>query len=454
VFGQVVAGLIILVRTAGWLQGMELTLLYDQLRVAWAGTQRSDRILLVGLTEQDLEADDHGNRRWGYPIPDAALAQLLERLASRQPRAIGVDMYRDAPVPPGSPDLWPVLQRHQNIFWVFKMKGDESHPGIRAPQPLLGTDRAAFADLVEDPDRVLRRALLFADDGTSQYTSLAMALAQSYLLREHISLRGGDGDRLELGKSVIHPLERSRGPYADIDDRGYQTLIDYRGGRQPFDEVSFSAVMDRDDLAPLVRERIVLVGYDAESIKDSFATPFGAVPLAGFAVHAHIVDQLVRAALRATPFLTGLPHGAEDLLLALLAVGAAFAGLNLRSRIWAAGVIVAGVVGFTGFAYAAFGVGWWLPVLPAVLIWLAVAGGLSVWEFAVLERLRRQGRQLRRLQLLASGRELLLLGSVDEESGLEDDFEGRRSKAIEELLAALAAVNPTLADWKDDQEAP
>src|SRR5947199_10716069 len=90
---HLIVAAIILVRSEGWLQPFELAI-YDQLRVAWAGIEPNADILLVGGTEGDL-------RRWNWPLRDADLATLLERIAGWQPRFIGVDLYRDHPEPPG-----------------------------------------------------------------------------------------------------------------------------------------------------------------------------------------------------------------------------------------------------------------------------------------------------------------------------------------------------------------
>jgi hypothetical protein len=81
---NIISALVILVRVAGWLQPLELAI-YDTLRVAWAGNQPSDRILLVGISESDQQ------NRWHFPLNDGELAELLDRLASWNPRAIGVD---------------------------------------------------------------------------------------------------------------------------------------------------------------------------------------------------------------------------------------------------------------------------------------------------------------------------------------------------------------------------
>src|ERR1700738_1320948 len=80
---HVIVAIIILVRGYGWLQPFEL-LIYDALRVVWAG-------------------DDGEDCDW--PLRGGAPADLLERIATWKPRVIGVDIYRDRPKPPGTERL-------------------------------------------------------------------------------------------------------------------------------------------------------------------------------------------------------------------------------------------------------------------------------------------------------------------------------------------------------------
>src|SRR5437667_7241281 len=112
---HVIVAAIILVRGYGWLQPLELAI-YDQLQVAWAGSEQSSSVLLVGGTEEDV-------RHWDWPLRDGDLATLLERIASWQPRVIGVDLYRDHPEPPGTDRLAAVLAQHKEIVWAFKLQG-------------------------------------------------------------------------------------------------------------------------------------------------------------------------------------------------------------------------------------------------------------------------------------------------------------------------------------------
>lgn len=394
----VVAAVIILLRGQGWMQPAEL-LAYDMLRVAWAGHARSDRVVLIGATEKDITAGDaEGNRRWGWPLRDGKLAQVLERLASWQPRAIVVDLYRDVPEPPGTEELDAVLKRHPEILWVFKLKEDADHPGIPPPQVLRKSDRAVLADTLSDPDTVVRRGLLFADDGVNQYESVGMALALAYLAPLHIALQPAGGDDLRLGKAVIRPLDSARGPYVKQDARGYQVLLDYRGGPQPFRKRSLSAVMDGEDVAKLVRGKLVVLGVTAESVKDSFTTPFStgfnsAEPVNGIAIHAHLADQLIREAVDGVPILDGLPRRWENVWIVLWALGGAVLGLMVRTTVpvlagGGAGVSALGVV-----VYAAFGGGLLLPAVPAAAAWLGAGVLTNQLLYAATNRARARLRE-------------------------------------------------------------
>jgi adenylate cyclase len=293
----------------GWMQPLELAV-YDTLRVESAGAMRDHHILLVGATEADLE-------RWGYPIPDGVLAALLERIASQKPRIIGVDLFRNWPVPPGSDRLDEVIAGHPEIVWVFKLS-DGTRRGVPPPAPLKGTSRAVLADLAIDAGDIVRRGLLFADDGVTNYSGMGTALALGYLQRQGVRLEASDGDRLRLGKAVLAPLDEGSEPYVRVDNGGFQTLLDFKGGAQPFDLVSFSDIADRDAAASLAGDRAIIVGTTADSVQDAFNTPFSSqfrhgprVP--GIAIHAHLADQLIRQSSGEDPALEAWPPRGEIL---------------------------------------------------------------------------------------------------------------------------------------------
>ena len=183
---NVVAAAVILLYVYAWLQPLDLAV-YDVLRVAWAGRAAASPVVVIGANESDIG-------RWGWPLHDEDLANILERLLAWKPRAIGVDLYRDRPVPPGSNRLSALLAAHPEIFWSFKLQ-EGSHAAIPAPQAVRGTERAVLADTLVDSDGVVRRGLLYADDGTTNYPGIGTALALAYLSGEGIHLGAAPDDR-------------------------------------------------------------------------------------------------------------------------------------------------------------------------------------------------------------------------------------------------------------------
>ena len=351
---------IILARGHGWLQPFEL-LIYDALRVSWAGHEPSSRILLAGGNEDDITNFD-------WPLRDGELADLLERIASWKPRVIGVDIYRDKPKPPGTERLAAVLARHKEIVWAFKLEEGEK-PAIQPPEVLRGTDRAVLADFIPDAGNVVRRALLYAGD--QNYTAMGMEMGLRYLAAEQIKPAAASGDDIRLGKALLSPLDEKRGPYTRLDSSGYQVLLDYHGGPNPFPLKTIGDIMRSDEAAPLVAGRAVIVGVMSESVKDSFSSPFNTGfnsedQMNGIVVNAHIADQLIRQARDGTAILHGFSRGIEGLWIWAWAMAGVALGLLVRNTVAAICASAAGLLGLAGFVYAASGAAVLLPALPGL----------------------------------------------------------------------------------------
>jgi CHASE2 domain-containing sensor protein len=447
VWAQAIWASIFLLWGSGGLQPIEL-LIYDALRVGWAGHERSTRILLVGATDDDIA-------HLGWPLRDGQIADLLERIASWKPSVIGVDIYHDLPRPPGSERLNAVLATHKEIVWA--LSSPTKRGSILPPEVLRNTDRAVLSDFVVDPGNVIRRALLYAGQGADMYTALGMDTALRYLVAEDIHIMPGADNRLVLGKTVLSPLDGAHGPYTLVDSRGYQVLIDYKGGTNPFQIKSIGEIMHSDDAAALVAGRVVLVGTISESVPDSFSTPFntglnkfGETTMSGIVVHAHIADQLIREALYGGAVLVGLSRPSASLFFWFWCVAGALVGVMLNTWARVASAVAVGLCALGQLVYGSFGWGLWLPGLPAALGWAFTAGGTASWQIAMTSRLQRQARELRQVRLLASGRQLLLLVLMQRAeatagaTGTDD-----QCKILHELITALAAVDPEKFDWTD-----
>ncbi len=368
---HVVVALLLPLRATGWLQGLELSA-YDRLLTLFAGAEESDRVVLVVTTESDIN-------RFGYPIRDNDMTAVLSRVFSGGPRAVGVDLYRDLPMEPGNAELQALQRAHDNLYWVFKLP-DAGNIGIPAPPVLRGTGREVLADNVTDAGGVVRRALLLAADertGTN-WRTMGVTLAERYLGQR---LRPA-GDDLAIGRGHIPLLEEPYGPYAQVDAAGYQMLFAYRGGHRRFREISFADILDKPELAATLRDRIVLVGTAALSIKDSFATPFstgwgGEGPLIGIALHAHIADQLIRLANAEARNPVPLPRQAEHALIWLAAMAGALLAV-LVYRLWlAVAVLLLGLAAVAGGTAYGFQAGLLLPGAPLALGWMLSAAACN-----------------------------------------------------------------------------
>ncbi len=384
--GVAVFALVALLRAAGALEALEL-LVWDQ-NLRWRAPAAPDaRIVVVEETEEDI-------RRLGYPLADGVFARLLEKISAAAPRAIGVDKYRDIPVPPGSDSLTQILRANDSIVWVMNF-GESRERSIPAPAILQGTDRTGFNDLIDDAGGVTRRGLLFLDDGGASAHGFGLRLALGYLKPLKIGLApdSANPEHLRLGAATIAPFERNDGGYVGADARGYQFLLDYQGMPRRFRSFTVGDILDgRFDAADL-RERIVIIGSSAPSLRDDFYTPFSRGQtqdqrLPGPHLHGMVASQLVRVALGESRPLKVWADPLEYAWIgAWCALGillGAYAGSMLRFTVLGAtGVIL---VGATGQAAAA--AGWWIPSVPPAATF-ALAAAAAIAYRTMQERLER-----------------------------------------------------------------
>ena len=380
---------ILWLRSLGALQALDL-LTYDMfIRLTGQQQQGAAPIVLVRVTENDIEALGE------WPIADATLAEALGRMAAGGARVIGVDIYRDMPVPPGSEALNELLLRDDRIIAVEKI-GTLASPGVRPPAVLAGSGRPGFSDIVIDAGGVVRRGLLFLDDGDRVASGFALQLALRYLQDEGIYPQPGTPvpSWLRLGVVTLPPFETNDGPYINADDGGYQVLMDFRDGLAPFVSVSLLELLEGVVPAGLFEDRVAILGVDSESVKDSFFTPHNIGPgnqpsVPGIVVHAHLVSQLLRAGLAGEQPLKSFSQQLIVLWIVMTGVLGCAAGLWLRSFVKLATVGMAGMVVIFAIAIVVYIRGWWLPPVPAGFAWFGCAGLVTAY-LSGYEHLQRE----------------------------------------------------------------
>ena len=374
-------------RLAGSLEAIELAV-YDWYLRLRPEAPVDSRLVLITITENDIR------QQGTWPVPDATIARALELLAASRPRAIGLDMYRDIPVPPGHDVLETVLLSHPNIVAVTKF-GLTAETSVPPPAVLRDTEQVGFSDMIVDPGGTVRRGLLFLDDGTTIFYSFALRLALLYLQAENIGLQpdATHPQDLRLGRTTIRPFEAHDGSYVHADARGYQFLLNFQGGHQALPTFPLTSLLAGEVDPAAIYDKVVLIGITATSVKDTFYTPYSRGReadqlLVGVALQAHSVSQLLRGALEGQAMITSPNDQQEALWLLLWGVLGTAAALWIRSP-WRLTLFAIGGVGVLGLAgYYALLDGWWIPVVPPVLAW-ALSGALVVTCVSYQERTQR-----------------------------------------------------------------
>jgi adenylate cyclase len=372
-----VAGLLIGLRLAGWLQGLELAAL-DQFFRLRPKEPVDPRIIIVGINEADVQ------KAGQWPMSDATLAKLLERIKQQQPRAIGLDIYRDLPVEPGHQELVKVFASTPNLIGIQKVISGSSGSAVNPPPTLSKLGQVGANDFVVDTDGKIRRSLLTLKDKSGKtITSFGAALALTYLGDEGITLQQIDASqqKYKLGKAIFTPFNANDGGYSFADAGGYQILSNFRNLRQGFRTLSMTDVLQGRVPVDLVRDRIVLIGVTGESVRDSFYTPYSsgragqaATSFAGVEIHADLASQILSAAIEGRPLIRVWSQPMEWLwIFGWSVVGAALSwmqryrgGVTQRSPLKAVSIFLAGGSLIYG-SYLAFLQGWWIPVVPPVL---------------------------------------------------------------------------------------
>lgn len=378
--GLLVIGLVVLLRLTGSLQQAEWWAL-DHLLRARPEEPIDDRILIVGIDEADI-------RQVGvYPIPDQKISALIETLETYDPATIGIDLVRDIPIPPGQEQLAQTFRTHDNVIAIEKVLPDDSGNTIGS-MPGLTEAQVGFADVVLDQDSALRRSLLATPTEAGDYKfSLALRLAEIYLADRGCGLANGirDSAALRFCSVELTRFRANAGGYVRADDRGNQILLNYRTGEQPFRVVSMTEVLQGNVETDWIRDRIVLIGVTATTGRDMVKSAAVDRSISGLIYgiesHAHVISQIVSAVLDQRPLLRVWTEGWEYLWIITWGVIGILFGRIFSSpaqTLLGLGIATAGLM---GLCYVAMIAGWWLPLVPTLLVLNLNSVGLTAALF-------------------------------------------------------------------------
>lgn len=347
------------------------------------------RIVIVTINESDIA----NLKRW--PMTDAVMAKLLKKIQEQEPLAVGLDIYRDLQVEPGHQELIEVFESMPNLVGVEKVGGETIAP----PPTLKESSQVGASDMLLDGDGKIRRGLILIGNQEGQYLEgLGAKVALMYLDRKGLALQTVDEEKkiYSLGKALFVPLTGNEGDHVSKDTGGYQVLLNYRGKIDNFLHISMTDVME-DRIPPNftgeilekpLRDRIVLIGASAESLKDLFRTPYSSTLFStteltpGVVVHANLASQILSAALQGRPQLRAWNRPMGWLWITIWSfIGATGTWTLLRKRLFknriffgemACGILVPAFFLMVG-SYLAFLGGWILPVFSPMLAMVSSA---------------------------------------------------------------------------------
>jgi adenylate cyclase len=435
-----IAGLVILLRWAGLFQPWEWAAFDQYLRLRPLEPP-DNRVVIVGIDEADIKEIGQG------VIPDGVFARLLEKLKARQPKAIGLDIYRDLPVEPGHQELVRVFESTPNLVGIQKVVGDSRREAVAAPSVLKAKGQVGANDVILDADSKLRRGLLYVQASQTGETVFSFGLytALLYLEAQGIKPQISEGTKnWRLGKTTFVRFQSNDGGYVRADADGYQMILNYRGPAKHFSTVPMRDIL-KDRVPPdWGRDRIILIGYVGESFQDLYLTPYSSGLLTlpertpGVEVHANIASQIISAAINERPVIKSWAEPLEVLWILLWS----FVGANLSWK-WrytrgmraylsqsAAFAVLLGAL--LGSSYAALLWGWWIPVVPA---FLAMTGS----AIAVTGYIARTAGQIRK----AFGRYLsdsIVANLLESPEGLSIGGESRTITILTSDLRGFTAL--------------
>ena len=355
--------------------------IYDSLTRSHLNEPPDRRVVIVEISESDIQ-----KLRW--PFSDRIFAKLISQIAIAKPAAIGVDKYFDLPVLEGRDELVAAIKNAGNVINAKFIAIVAGRSGVNPAPDLEKISRYGYVNLPIDKGAIVRRASIVGDTG-----SFAFEIANLYLQKLHNKQIEFNPTAIQFtaGNQVIPRLTASYGAYRQEDDSGYQMMIRYRGKPRFFEHIRSSDVIDGKVSPEQFRDRVVLIGVTAESLKDSYPVPVtvdGDV-MYGVEIHANIISQLISSTLNNRPFIQVWSNELENLwILVWILVGGGIATF-IPNAFKNMGLFVVLVSSLIGGSYLAFAQSLWIPLFPALIGFFAANVMVTAYQLAIQQSERK-----------------------------------------------------------------
>ena len=219
--------------------------------VEWKAQQYpiDSRIVLIGINDRDFID-------WGWPVSDKMLKNLLREIIKLKPKVIGLDMYRDMPIPsdkeitdyPEFESLNDLLKANASIIGIERLYANNVS-AIPAPHGLDFTQprRVGFNNISLDPDAIVRRSLLYwySKKENRYFYSFPYKLFNTYT-----------GKRAQPDPQHTNRIRLGEGSIEAIDSY-YQFYLDYQGIHKHFKQYSMTDVLTKQIPEDTVKDKII-----------------------------------------------------------------------------------------------------------------------------------------------------------------------------------------------------
>lgn len=321
----------------------------------------SSPTIVISIDESDIN-------KYGSPIDDRTLARALKNIEEQKPRSVGLDLYRNNPVPEGTEEFNELLQNSDRIFGIEKAISHGIDSSVSAPPILKRKNQTATVDVPWEIDERVRKAFLFVGaDADPNLPSLPLALAWKYLEFEKVFPQAGKDGWLKLGKWTFFPFRKGDGGYVNTDDGSYQIVVDYRS---EINKISFDRIVENKDIPPnALKDKVVIIGNTAPSLNDILTTPIGRI--SGAEYLSQVTSQIIGLSLGKRNGLGYLPQGIEIIITPIwILVGWLMGRSASRHKniiIWMLASVMAAIALPILLSYICFSFYFWLPCVSAVI---------------------------------------------------------------------------------------
>ncbi len=331
---------ILLLQYSGLLQPWELAL-YDALFWLKPSETVDENIVIV-------EWDERSIRQLSEPIiSDRTLAEALDKIIQQKPRVIGLDLYRDLPVPAYKLSkqenqaaykfLINILANNREIIGIKKT----IEPTVSPSQILEQKERVTASDLPADSDFRVRRAYIFPyTDDRDPGTGIGVPYVGVVLGYKFLEQEGWGADNASNGIKFYRQNKHftlkaiPKNSYL-FEDSGLDFLVNWRVTKnQPsFTRVSIIDLIDNKTLPSTFEDCLVVVGNTTSYSGDIHNTSISRWKprestineqwTEGVNIVAHVASSIIRAAINDRNLISITPQWLEMLLLFVTVFGLA-----------------------------------------------------------------------------------------------------------------------------------